>query len=138
MTTSEKEFKVTLRISSRVHSLLEIIDILGKKPSRGHEKGEVISAKSLTPRFREESLWFLESGISKNSSIDEHLLKITEFIDNNFDSIRNLTLIGCDISLYCCLTTFNGQGGFVLTNEVIKKFSALPVDIVFDFYSIDG
>ncbi|MGZ4954580.1 DUF4279 domain-containing protein [Methylobacter sp.] len=138
MATSEKESKVTLRISSSVHSLLEIIDIIKEQPSKGHEKGELVSAKSLTPRYREESLWFLDSGLSKSSTIDEHLLKICEFIDAHFDNLKSLASIGCDISLYCCFTTFNGQGGFVLTNEVIKKFSALPIDIVFDFYSIDS
>ncbi|MCK9620235.1 MAG: DUF4279 domain-containing protein [Methylobacter sp.] len=138
MVATEKESKVTLRISSSMHSLLEIIDIIGEIPSKGYEKGDVISAKSLTQRYREESLWFLESGLHQSATIDEHLLKVSEFIDTHFDKLKKLISIGCDITLYCCFTTYNGQGGFVLTNEIIKKFSTLPIDIVFDLYSIDS
>jgi hypothetical protein len=137
MANSDKESKVTLRVSSSEHSLLEIIDIIGEKPSSGYEKGELVSSKSAIPPYREESLWFLESGLSKDFTIDEHLLKVTEFIESNCDKLKSLISIGCDIDVYCCYTTYNGQGGFVLTSDIIKKFSVLPIDIVFDFYSID-
>ena len=138
MANSEKEAKVTLRISSGTHSLFELIDIIGENPSNGYGKGDLVSTKSATPRYREESLWFLESGLSKDSTIDEHLLKVTEFIESNCDKLKSLVSVGCGIDVYCCFTTFNEQGGFILTSDIIKKFSALPIDIVFDLYSIDN
>lgn len=137
MATSEKETKATLRISSSTHSLLEIIDIIGENPSRGYSKGDAVSSKSPIQRYREESHWFLESGLSKDSTIDDQLLKVVEFIESNFDKLKCLISIGCDLTVYCCFTTYNGQGGFVLTNDIIKRFAILPVDIVFDLYSID-
>lgn len=138
MAISDKESKVTLRISSSAHSLLELIDIIGENPSRGYEKGDLVSSKSATPRYREESLWFLDSGLSKDFTIDEHLLKVTEFIESNCDKLKSLISKGCDIDVYCCFTSFNGQGGFVLTSDIIKKFSVLPIDMVFDLYLIDA
>ncbi len=136
MNPCDKEAAVSLRISSRVLSVSDITRIVGASPSESFEKGALISSKSRVPKYREESGWFVASGLSPSAPIEDHLWKIAEFIDNHLPALQSLTSES-DIGIYCNFTICSGQGGFVLTNEVLQKFLRLPLDMWIDLFSIN-
>lgn len=136
MANSEKESKVSLRISSSILTISEISQVVGELPSESVEKGELISTRNSTPRFREESFWFIESGLLPSASLDEHLEKIAEFIELHISALQELVSKGCDIGVYCSFTTFSGQGGFFLNSDILQKLTMLPIDLMVDVYSI--
>ena len=43
----------------------------------------------------------------------------------------------CDVEVFCSYSTFNGQGGFVLTHELAERIAGSGVDVVFDLYALD-
>ena len=137
MANSEKESKVSLRISTSNLTISEISLILGEQPTESVEKGKLISTRSPTPRFHQETLWFIESGLSSNETFDTHLEKIAEFIETHISVLQELISKGCDIGIYCSFTTFNGQGGLLLSSEVLKKLAMLPIDLMIDLYAIN-
>ena len=137
MNSFDTEAGVSLRIASRMRSVLDITRVIGVSPSKSCEKGELISKKSRAPRYREESLWFVASGLPLSAPIEEHLLKIAEFIDNHLPALQLLSA-ECDIGIYCCFTIYKGQGGFVLDNEILQRFLRLPIDLWIDLFSISS
>lgn len=136
MKPCDKEAAVSLRISSGVLSVSDITQIVGVSPSESYEKGELISKRSRLPKYREESGWFIESGLSSSIPIEEHLQKIAEFIDDHLPALQSLTA-ECDIGIYCNFTICSGQGGFVLDNEVLHKLLRLPIDLWVDLFSVN-
>ena len=137
MNPCDKEAVVSLRIASRVRSVSDITQAVGVPPSKSVEKGELMSKRSRVPKYREESLWFIGSGLLPSAPIEDHLQKITEFIDVHLSSLQPLSA-DCDIGVYCNFTICTGQGGFVLTNELLQKLLRLPLDLWVDLFSVSS
>ncbi len=124
------ELKVTLRISSKEHTLLDLERILGK-PSNGYSKGDIYSRNKIK---REQSLWALESSSLPNADFESHLNEIIDFLDNKKKKLSDLRG-KCELDIFCMLSSDNGQGGAVLSSQVMKKISQYRLDIILDVYA---
>ena len=132
-----KSCSVTLRIASRDMEVDEITSAMGVAPSESHSIGDVISSRSPTPRFRCESLWLLVFDVPEERPLEEHIDAFLTFAEQKKPELSGLSS-KCDIEAFCCFSTFNGQGGYVLNHTLMQKMSATGIDFVFDLYLFDS
>lgn len=133
--TDNKWNSATLRISSNTISAAEITVILGVKPTNSYEKGTPVSSRNPKSLLRQESVWLLESGLDNSEPLDTHIAKLISLVEGKFDLFKELIPV-CHIDIFCGFSSENGQGGFVLDAGLLKRLTAIPVDIVFDLYPL--
>lgn len=131
--SNEKWSRASLRITSQSKSAAEITKLLRTEPSEAYEKGASLSRTNPQSPARQESLWVLESGLHESQPLEAHITKLLSFIERNLSVLKDL-LLDCEIDLFCGFSSSNGQGGFVLTSDLLKRITVLPIDIVLDLY----
>jgi Domain of unknown function (DUF4279) len=125
---------VALRISSPTLRCSDITESLAIQPTRCHEKGDPISKRNAQSLVRQESLWILESGLSKSLPIEEHLDQIADLIEQKVNALKSIALQST-VSIFCGFFLKTSQGGFFLSPELLRKLNLLSVEIIFDLYS---
>jgi ribosomal protein L19 len=125
---------VALRISSATLKCSNITESLNIQPTRCHEKGDLISKRNPQSPVRQESLWILESDLSKLLPMEEHLDQITDLIEQKVDVLRSIASQST-IDVFCGVFLKTSQGGFLLSPELLRKLNLLSVEIIFDLYS---
>lgn len=133
MNKSEKLCSVTLRIASNNHSANDISLQMGVDATELYELGELISSRSPIPHYRKESMWLLKSDVAEEHPLEEHIEALLSFVETKEKAIKLLKL-ECDIEAFCCFSSDNGQGGFVLDNVLLEKMAQSTIDFVFDLY----
>lgn len=128
----QNRYSASLRISSKTLNVADITKILGMQPTRTHEKGEPFSSRNPS-RLRQESLWLLESGLDSSEPLDAHMEKLADFIQEKAVLLKYLIPI-CYMDIFCGVFSESGQGGFVFNPVILKKLTAIPIEIVFDLY----
>lgn len=129
----EKWSSASLRISSKSLSVTRISSILKTEPSRSIEKGSPISLRIPSPPLSEESRWLLNSGVDDSEPLEEHIRKLLSYIEQNITAFKTL-LVDCEVDMRCAFSSDSGQGGFVLDAELLKRLSAIPIDMVVSLY----
>lgn len=129
----QNRYSASLRISSKTLNVADITTILGMEPTRTHEKGEPFSSRNSRSRLRQESLWLLESGLDSSAPLDAHIEKLAASIEEKAVLLKNLIPI-CYMDIFCGVFSESGQGGFVFNSVILKKLTAIPIEIVFDLY----
>ncbi len=127
------EIKVTLRVYSQKISLKNITDQLQCEPEYGFSRGDLYARDR---RTRDHSLWTIESKLSPKDDFEQHILTVLDFMDNKQDAIVQLKK-DCTIDLFCYLGTENGQGGAVLSSQVMKKVIQHDLNIMLDVHATD-
>lgn len=133
MNTSEKTAAATLRIHTTVLSLEDISAALRIEPSEAFAKGERMSLRNPSSAVFEENLWSLDSWAEPRQPLEIHIQQLIDFLEQRLPEIKRL-ISDCDIDIFCMYSSENGQGGFTLAADVMKRLAAIPVDIVFDIY----
>lgn len=100
---------------------------------RKYGKGQLYSERNGTTR-RKESLCIFPISAGEESSVEDHLERISEFVSKQGPGLKKLAdsctmdvLIGCGSS--------NGQLGFVVTYSQMRQLSEHKLDCVLDMYS---
>lgn len=134
MVMSKGKFSsVSLRVASKVKSCTEISDTLGLTPSKVFEIGDSLRIKSSPEKIREESLWLLDLNLNETLPLEDHLNEIVALLNEKMDGIRHIKM-DSDVDLFCCYSSDNGQGGFVLNGVLLNNLGTLGIDVVFDLY----
>lgn len=124
------DIRVSLRVSSEVVSLKELERLLGRASS-GHSKGDAFSRGS---KKRSQTVWILESSRSPRENMEEHINEILCFIDGKKPEFTYLGST-CSFNLFCMLSSENGQGGAVLSPQILSRVSDYNLELVLDVYS---
>ena len=124
----------SLRIYSQFLTAEEIGRLLQSVPTHSFEKGTPISTRNPTGPARDQSIWVLSSRLDGSKHLDEHIEELVTFIEQKLPQLEKLCS-SCEIDLFCGFSFAGGQGGFELGSALLKRLTALPVDIVFDLYS---
>jgi hypothetical protein len=124
----------SLRIYSSTLTSFEITKILGSKPTRCFEKGELVDAKNLNSQRREQASWILESNIAETENLEKHLISLILFIEEKSNELNQIAN-QCNIDIFCGLSIKDGQGNFSLSSVIMKKLSTIPLVITFDLYA---
>lgn len=133
----EKWSSASIRIVSELMSPTEISNVLNLEESRSFEKGEPINKRRPDGPKRKENLWILESDMDSSQALDCHIEKLSGIIEKRIESFKAL-LSKCKIEIYCGFSSGNGQGGFVINSDLMKRLTLLPLDIVLDLYPPEG
>ena len=129
----DKWSSATLRINSKYRSTADISRLLKTEPSRSVEKGSRLSWSNQNSAVSEENCWLLESGLADSEPLEAHVTKLVSFIEQNISTLKGL-LADCDIEMLCAFASGTSQGGVVLHAELLKRLTALPVNLIIDLY----
>jgi hypothetical protein len=121
------EFKVTLRVTSRIYTLQELKEVLGESTS-GFTIGDYYSNGK---QQREFTLWALESSKSPSSDFESHLGEILTYLKNRYSYMSTLR-DNCEMDLFCLFSSDNGQGGAEISASTMKVISSYNLNLVFD------
>lgn len=124
----------SLRISSNILSAVEITNIIGLSPTSFRVKGELMSKRNPKSQKHGLNLWILDSGLPDCNDIEEHLKKLGSLIESKIFELQSLE-DKCEMDIFCGITLKGGQNTLLLTSEIIKKISLIPLDLVFDIYT---
>lgn len=133
MTDPDKWSSCVFRVSSSRLSVAEITRVLNSEPTSAQDKGEPKSKRAPERGVRDFSVWLMESGVGDDKPLNEHLAALLPFIESHAEEIRSLSK-DCTVDLVCGFSSGNGQGGFVLEHDVLKKIGEAGLDIVLDLY----
>ncbi len=122
-----------LRIMSITRSIEYISDKMEYEPTEYHKKGELCSKRNPNSKIREENLWILKSKLSEQESLESHIENYLSFLEERADGIIELQP-DCEFEFMCAYSSENGQGGFTLGHEVLKKLTAYPIDLSINLY----
>lgn len=129
----EKWSSATLRITSKSRSVTEISRLLKTEPTRSVEKGSRLSWSNPDSAVSKENCWLLDSGLADSDPLDAHIVKLVSYIEQNVSAIKTL-LVDCEIDLWCAFASGTTQGGVVLGAGLLKRLTALPLNLIIDLY----
>ncbi len=133
MVNDDKWSSASLRISSETITLNEICEKLNTRATRSYERGSPVNPKSSNSPLRQENLWILKSSLDDTLPLERHIEELVNFLEHNIDVFKTM-FPKCEIELFCGFSSTYGQGGCILTSDLIKRISAFPIDIVLDLY----
>jgi Domain of unknown function (DUF4279) len=126
----------SVRVSSETYSAAELTTLLGREPTKSFERGSLMSPCNPRSAKREASLWLLESELSRDAAVERHLEWALDAVETLREPIASLPAGSTDIFVGYELT--GSQGGLVLDHALLQRLAALPVDLIFDLYSLDA
>ncbi len=124
---------ITLRIQSKGLLPDEISQILQMSSTESHLKGEKMSSRNPLSAVYEENLWLLDFG--EKNSFDELFVEVGDFVQKNQNSLSTLAE-KCSLDLFCGYSPKESQDSFSLDHKTLQKIASVPVDIIFDVYSL--
>ena len=131
--SSIRTSSISLRVASRTINCREISSHLDMQPSKAYEKGEPLSARSAPNNKREEALWLFELGLDESLPLEKHIEELLKILKGKTARLKKIRE-NCDVEIFCCFSTENGQGGFVLNHNLLQELGLLEIDVVFDLY----
>ncbi|NER00860.1 MAG: DUF4279 domain-containing protein [Cyanothece sp. SIO2G6] len=131
---SEKWHRASIRIISEKLKAEEIADTIGIEPTKIYEKGDPVTPRNPQGLIREFSACIYDSEVSKEEPFHEHLDDLIEFIEENLEQFKQISLI-CEIDIFCGLFS-ESEGGdvFKIDASLIRRLAAFPVDIEIHLY----
>ena len=129
----ERWTSAVFRILSKTISLEDIFAKINIQPTGYYKKGEHYSNRNPQSGIREANLWILKSNLGDQDTIESHIEYLISFLEENSNSINELQS-ECDFEIMCAYSSGNGQGGFTLNHEVLRKITEFPVDLSINLY----
>ena len=121
------------RIISENMSVEDICNIINIKPSRCFVKGAHYSKRNANSKIRDENLVIFENGLDEQTSIESHILYFLSLLKDRKNQIRRLQS-ECKFGIACAFSSGNGQGGFTLDHEILKKLTEYPIELSINLY----
>jgi hypothetical protein len=123
--------KASLRISSTTLQPSEIAEIIGLEATKTHTKGTLKNSRFTL--VWPTSLWLLNSPLSDQNGMADHLRFLLDLLEPKMDALKQL-FEKCQIDLFCGFSSDSGQGGFTLDAVTLSRLSKLCVPLVLDLY----
>jgi hypothetical protein len=132
----EHETHATLRIMGDDLDPSEVTRALSVEPSFARRKGDIYGNPDRPVRSR-TGIWALESeGSVKSGELEEHLRFLAGRLSPEARRhIGHLRAQGYQVDILCYWMSGTGQGGPVLTADVLLVLGGLGAELSFDFYS---
>ncbi|MGA8431680.1 MAG: DUF4279 domain-containing protein [Candidatus Sulfotelmatobacter sp.] len=123
--------RASFRIFGETLQPEEIGVALGIAATRSHLKGELRDARH-TAVWR-ESAWLLRSPLARGTDLAEHLKWLLEAIESKTDVIAELSK-KYRIDFFCGFSSGNGQGGFALDSDILRRIANFGIPLNLDLY----
>jgi hypothetical protein len=137
MSQAKKWATAALRIHSAVLDAQAITNALQTEPTRTSIKGDLMSPRNPRSTLFGANMWVLESQLAPESSLEDHIKNLVEFIEQRLPTMKEL-MKNCQADLFCGYSSDNEQGGVYLEAETIKRLTVIPIDLVLDIYTISN
>lgn len=128
-----RKHKATFQLVSDTLSARYIAETLKIEGATILEKGQKVSDRP-GARTMERAMWQLESKLSAEAELADHILSLVNLIEGKLEQLKALQK-NCETEMWCFISTQRSQCGFALEPELIKKLSVLSVTLIFDVYS---
>jgi hypothetical protein len=124
--------KACIRISGDNLQPDEVSRELGLQATKSGLKGERLSGR---PRMRPllSSLWMLNSPLSDQSPLEDHLKWLLDVLEPKFHVISRITKQH-QAEFFCGFGSDNGQGGCIFAVELLERLVKLGVPLVLDLH----
>lgn len=136
MATVIKRSGAALRIYTSLLSIAEISGALATVPTDSYDKGTPVSPSNAVSPLRGEALWLLDSGLDKAQPLEAHIMRLAEYVEQKLPVVEKL-LLNCEIDIFCFVASKNGQCGFALEPDLLRRLTVIPMPLVFDIYPTD-
>lgn len=131
--SSAEEYLATLQLVSETMRAAEIQDTLRIDGAILSEKGERVSNRP-NARIMDVSMWQLESKLSRDSALADHINSLVEVVETRAGEFQ-LLLERCNAEIWCFVSFDDSQCGFEIGSDLLRRLSALSISLVFDIYS---
>ena len=117
----EEEYIFKQFVSLRIHGPVEIFEETSKLivPTHSHKKGDYCEA---TKGKWENDIWLLQSPLSKECLIDEHLQWLINVIKPHQDYFDDLIEKGVKLDIYISYSSDCETGGFSINSNLLEYF----------------
>ncbi len=105
--------------------------LMGISPTRTHEIGDPVSSRSSTTR--KDNYFSIQSSCSEYEEMEKHIEEIVSILEPKKDVIHQLST-KAKLCLFCGFSSGNGQGGFVLSPELLTRLNGLGLEFALDLY----
>lgn len=127
----QKWSRAAFRISGDTLGPDQITAILGSEPTQSGVKGERFSSRHNA--VRRTSFWLLQSPLSENQPLAEHLKWLLDLLEPKLDLINSISE-KWRVDLFCGFSSENGQGGATFDPDLLRRLGHLGVPLVLDLY----
>ena len=131
----ESSSAVSLRITSASLTAASITQILGCKPAACREIGDFVNRA--TDRRSSKAWWTLESTLQWDESVPEQIRQLAAFLESRPEAALRTLAANCRLELFCTFAPDEGQGGFTLDPDILRRTADLGLEVVIDFWVLD-
>jgi hypothetical protein len=125
------EIRVTLKITDFECSPEEISNLLGIKPTKQWERGDVIDLR--VTRRRGNNGWMLASGLSTESSVQQQIKVLLEILLPRKERFMVLPE-GSRVAINCIIYTNHGRPDISLSVDIVSAIGSINAGLDFDLY----
>ena len=126
----------SVRVSSAQHSAEELSALLGRTPTGSFDRGTLMNPRNPRSARRAESLWLLRSDLAEDVPLEQHLEWAVGVVEALRVPIASLPPGSADI--FVGYELIDRQGSLELDHALLERLAVLPVDLIFDLYSLDS
>ena len=132
MDDDEKWYSASFVVSSTHLTPGAVQERLGIAPTRSHHVGDPLSPRNPTT-VRKNHHYSLHSGEPNTAPMDVHLSALLEVLEPKAAALEELSRDG-DLYFWCGFSSGNGQGGFALSPDLLRRLGRLGIELVLDLY----
>ncbi|MEW5883894.1 MAG: DUF4279 domain-containing protein [Armatimonadota bacterium] len=130
--------KVDFIISGESLDPAAISQLLGLSPDEQQRRGD----KHIGPSGKQYAdhkvgLWLINSGLAEDGSFQDHVESLLKRISRSSAQFADLKRRGFDVYIFVGAYISKGNGAISLNADVMRRLSALGIDVDFDIYSDD-
>jgi hypothetical protein len=123
--------RVTLRIDGEDLQPDEVSTLLDLKPTHAHLRGERKSPR--VAKAWVSSHWSLTSPLSNEEEIPKHLRWLLDLLEPRAQTLKGISK-RFRVDFFCGFASENGQGGFTLDTDTLRRIAELGIPMELDLY----
>jgi hypothetical protein len=106
---------------------------LGLSATKSHEAGQPRSERDSRPWAT--SMWQLHSELPWTEPLSQHLAQLCEAVEHSREALHRLAEEGYAMDVFCFVDVENGQGGVLISPEVLRRLGDLRLELALDIYA---
>ena len=112
-----------------------VTQMLAVEPTKSHEAGDARSQRD--SRTLGNAMWQLHSDLPWERPLSDHLEQLCSAMQGHREALRRLTQDGYAMDVFCFVELENGQGGVLISPELLRKLGDLSLELDLDIYAHD-
>lgn len=115
-------------------SAAEVTTRLGIEPTYSHEAGD-LHGRGHRQRRWAHAIWSLSTEAYGRGPLGGHLARLLDRLEPKRAVIEQLAHEGYAMDWFCFVSV-EGQGGVVLSVDLLQRLAALPIELSLDLYGL--